>query len=284
LTSVEVLDYTGQHLIRRGGTMPLKWRAVLVGIVFLTLPTYAQQPSTPSSPVAPVRDAQALTVLQSAIAAMGGANAAAAIQDFTVQGTEQYVIDPDPTPAIFTWQTSGVEFSYTVQNANGTYTALSGHGIPAQLKHGNWIPLPPYVSRAELAFHNPAFVLYTELLNPNYTFQYIGSGVVNGNPAIHLHAADNSDSTGQLVTPQEWYFDPTSYLPVRVEFKVPGQRSAQGFTAGSIDFANYQSINSISVPYQLLLQVGHVTITVASIGINTGLTASTFDPPTGSAQ
>jgi hypothetical protein len=262
--------------------MPLKRLAVLFGIFFLTLPTYAQQPSTPSSPPAPVRDAQAIAVLQSAVAAMGGARAAAAIQDFTVQGNEQYVTDPGPTPATFTWQNSGAEFSYTVQNSNGTYTALSGHGIPAQLKHGNWIPLPPYVSRAELAFHNPIFVLYAELQSLNYSFQYVGPGSVEGNAAIHIRASDNSDAIGQLVTPQEWYFDPVTFLPMRVEYKAPDERNAQGSTPVSEEFSNYQAASGFVIPYQIKIQIGPSLLmaNVSSAIVNSGLPASTFDPPT----
>jgi len=262
--------------------MPLKRLALFSCLFAFALSTFAQQSSTPSTPPQPIRDAQALTVLQSAMAAMGGASAAAGIQDFTVQGNEQYVTDPDPTPATFTWQNSGAEFSYTVQNSNGTYTALSGHGIPAQLKHGNWIPLPPYVSRAELAFHNPIFVLYAELENQNYSFQFMGAGTVEGNAAIHIHASDNSDATGQLVTPQEWYFDPATFLPMRVEYKAPDERNAQGSTPVSEEFSNYQAASGFVIPYQIKIQIGPLLLmaNVSLATVNSGLPASTFDPPT----
>lgn len=263
--------------------MLLKRLAVLFGFVSLSSSVFAQQPSSQSPPV---RDPQAITVVQSAIAAVGGPSAAAAIQDFSVQGTERYVTDPDPNPATFSWQNSGAEFSYTVQNSNGTYTALSGHGIPAQLKHGNWIPLPPYVARAELAFHNPIFVLYAELQNQNYSFQYVGVGTVEGNAAIHIHAADNSDSIGQLVTPQEWYFDPATFLPMRVEFKAPDERNAQGSTPVSEEFSNYQTASGFVIPYQIKIQIGPQLLmaNISSATVNSGLPASTFDPPTTEAQ
>jgi hypothetical protein len=108
----------------------------------------------------PVKDAGALGVLQSSIAAMGGIATVGSILDSTVVGTSQYGSGTDaPPPISFTWQTAGSEFQSTAQNPNGVYTILSGHGSPAQLKHGNWVPLAPYVARATLPFHLPALVL-----------------------------------------------------------------------------------------------------------------------------
>jgi hypothetical protein len=244
---------------------------------------FGQQPS--SSPQ-PVRDAQAIAVVQSAIAALGGAGAVAAISDARITGTEQDSSNPDATPATFTWQTAGVEFSSTVQNSNGAYTEVSGHGAPAQFKNGSWVLMNPYVSRAELPFHLPILALYAEIQNPNITFQFVGSGTVEGKPAIHVHVADNSDSMGQLVTGQEWYFDPASYLPVRVEYKWPDKRNPNDTSPGALEFSNYNAVNGVNVPYQLKIQVSQLILqaTVTSAVFNSGLPASTFDPPAGSIQ
>jgi hypothetical protein len=176
----------------------------------------------------PVKDAGALGVLQSSIAAMGGIATVGSILDSTVVGTSQYGSGTDaPPPISFTWQTAGSEFQSTAQNPNGVYTILSGHGSPAQLKHGNWVPLAPYVARATLPFHLPALVLLSELQNINYSIQYVGQETINGKPAIHVHMADNSDSIGQAVTPQDWYFDPTTYLPIQVNFLLPDEGNFQ---------------------------------------------------------
>jgi hypothetical protein len=260
----------------------IKAFAAVCLFTLIVVSTLAQSTTTTS----PVRDPQAIATFQSAISALGGVSAAAAIQDFSIQGTEEYAANPDPTPATFTWLNSGVEFSFTVQNANGTYTALSGHGTPAQLKHGSWIPLPPYVARSVLALHNPVFVLYTELLNQNYSLQYVGAAVVDNKPAIQIHTADNSDATGQYVTRQEWYFDLTSFLPVRVEYKIPDERNVQGSTTGSEEFSNYQSVSGLVVPYQITIEVLHLQLiaNVTSVIFNSGLPPSIFNPPAGSAQ
>jgi hypothetical protein len=245
--------------------------------------TFGQQPA--NSPP-PVRDAQAMTVVQSAITALGGAGAVVAISDARVTGTEQDSANPDAIPATFSWQTSGVEFCSTVQNSNGTYTEVSGHGVPAQFKNGSWVLMNPYVSRAELPFHLPILALYAEIQNPNITFQFVGSGTVEGKPAIHVHVADNSDPMGQLVTGQEWYFDPASFLPVRVEYKWPDKRNPNDSILGALEFSNYNAVNGVNVAYQLKIQVSQLVLqaTVTLAVFNSGLPASTFDPPEGSIQ
>lgn len=265
--------------------MILKRLGLLPCALTFAFASNAQQTSTPSQPQ-PVRDAQAITVVQSAITALGGASAAVAISDATVTGTEQDPSDPDATPATFSWQTSGVEFSSTVQNSNGTYTEVSGHGAPAQFKNATWVLMSTYVSRAELPFHLPILALYAEIQNPNITFQFVGSGTVEGKAAIHVHVADNSDSMGQLVTAQEWYFDPASYLPVRVEYKWPDKGNPNDSSPGALEFSNYKAVSGVNVPYQLQIQVRQLILqaTVTSAVINSGLPASTFDPPAGSIQ
>jgi hypothetical protein len=245
--------------------------------------TFGQQ-ATSSPP--PVRDAQAVTVVQSAITAMGGAGAVVAITNATITGTEQDSSNPDATPTTFSWQTSGVEFSSTVQNSAGTYTEVSGHGAPAQFKNGIWALMLTSIVRAELPFHLPILALYAEIQNPNITFQFVGSGTVEGKPAIHVHVADNSDSMGQMVTGQEWYFDPASYLPVRVEYKWPDKTDLNYSVPGALEFSDYNAVNGVNVPYQLKIQVSQLVLqaTVTSAVFNSGLPASTFDPPEGSIQ
>jgi hypothetical protein len=262
------------------------WRTLVLGslLFFISQVGFAQSQSS-STP--PVRDPQAISVLQSSIAALGGTSAVAAITDTTVTGTEPDISNPGGPPVPFTWQTSGVEFSFTTQNSIGAYTALSGHGIPAQLKNGNWIPLPLYVARANLGFYLPALVLNGEIQNANYTLQYVGAATVEGNAVVHIHAVDNSDATSQIVTPQEWYFDPGTFLPVRVEYSIPEERNVNSSIPASMEFSNYQSVSGVAVPFQVKIQAAQLlslTAGVTSVVFNSGLPASTFDPPAAGAQ
>jgi hypothetical protein len=262
-------------------------RALVVGLM---VGSVAQagfgQSQSPSSLPPPVQDPQAIAVLQSAITVMGGPSAVAAISDATVIGTEQDISNPSGPPAKFTWQSSGSEFRSLTQNSNGPYIVLSGHGTPGQQKHGNWIPWPYHVARAHQPFYLPAVVLYAELQNPNYTLSYIGSATVDGKSAIKIHVFDASNRIGRLVTPQDWYFDPASFLPLRVEYLFPYQDDANHSSPFSMGFADFQSVGGILVPYQLQLHLisASTVATVTSVTFNSGLSSSTFDPPSGGGQ
>src|SRR5580700_7915820 len=95
---------------------PVRSLVVILLIVFASQVASAQFQAPPSASQ-PIRDQQAITVVQSAIAAMGGASAVSAIVDTTVSGMEPDLSNPGGPPVPFTWQTSGAEFRNTIQNS-----------------------------------------------------------------------------------------------------------------------------------------------------------------------
>ena len=148
-------------------------------------------------------------------------------------------------------------------------------------------PVPYFVAQANLPYELPALVLLNELSNPNYTLSYVGTATINGNPAIHIHTCDDTDLVSYFVTPQEWYFDARSGLPVLVQYGLPKPRNMQTSWPVSTSYANYQVVNGILVPYQLTMNVGPVVevATVSSVAFNRGLPSTQFQaPPAGGAQ
>jgi hypothetical protein len=214
---------------------------------------------------------------------MGGTQNIAAIQDSTIQGTQQDTTNPEAAPVTFTWQQSGTEFRDFIQAPDHTYTEVSGHGNPAQQLKGQWTYMNYNVARANLPFELPALVLYRELENQTYTLQYIGLATIEGKSALHIHTADDTDKVGSVVTPQEWYLDPVSFTPIRVEYRVPYLSNANQWTPISVDYKEYQTQNGVLVPFQLDINpsAGIIAATVNSVTFNSGLDASLFDPPSG---
>lgn len=262
--------------------MLLKRLAILLGIFAVAFSTCAQQTSIPPSPTAPVRDPQAIAVVQSAIAAMGGIGVASGIQDLTVQGTLQDVTGTSGQTIGFTWRNSGSEFRQELQQAGTTVRiSLSGHGTPGDFRNGAWVSPPYHESRANLPYYVPIYVLYSEISNPSYTLSYVGSTTVGGRPAIQIHTCDESDLFSHMVLPQDWYFDSASGLPLQVNFRIPSDTDAATSQAGTIQFANFQVVSGVAVPFQITLQEGPVSSTqiVSSVQFNTGISPSEFDPP-----
>jgi hypothetical protein len=232
----------------------------------------------------PVRDSAAISTLQSAITALGGENAVAAIQDCILTGS---ILNSNGTSNNFNWTIAGSEFRIEATTAKGgTNVFLSGHGSPAWVLNGNASALNSYVARANLPFYLPPYVLFQELNNPIYTLKYVGPVQLNGNQVIQVHISDDSDPVGTQVTPQEWYFDPVSFLPVRVQFREPANENAADYGNATFDMSQFTLFDAVLAPATISYSNGVVseTITIGAVTFNSGVSQSVFDPPQGGQQ
>ena len=174
--------------------LPLARASVLILLLGLTSQFVLAQAPAPTSPPVPVQDSRAITVIQSAIAAMGGATAIGAIQSSIVQGSSVAAPDAGSATTNFIWSHSGQDFRYEDDAASGSHIFVSNSGNPCDIQGGVVVPSAPQVARANLLFHIPALVLFNELNNSNYTLTYVGATTQNGTSALHIQTADNSDS------------------------------------------------------------------------------------------
>jgi hypothetical protein len=245
----------------------------------------AQTVPTPSSPQAtPVRDPVAVSTIQSAIAAMGGVTAVGTIQSSIAQGTSVDTPDDGNGSTNFVWSHSGQEFRYENVAAVGSHVFVSNSGSPCDIEGNTVVPSASHVARASLPFHIPALVLFNELSSSNYTLIYVGVAPLNGISAVHIQTIDHSDPVGQLVTPQDWYFDSTTSLPVSVQYRIPSAADPQIWFAGSISFGNYQAVNGALLPFRLTIQEGEgaaptVVATISSITFNTPISSTQCGAP-----
>jgi len=263
--------------LARAKSVPGSLVAVLVLVLGLTAAVSATTQS-------PERDAAAISTLQSAITVLGGSNAVAAIQDCILTGSALY---SDGTDRSFNWTIAGSQFRIQMATANGgTNVFLSGHGSPAWILNGNTKPLNYFMARANMPFYLPPYVLIQELSNPIYTLRYVGVVVLNGKNVVQVHVSDDSDSVGTLVTPQEWYFDPVSYLPLRVQYREPSNEKAVDYANATFDMSQFVPFNGVLVPTTISYSNGvtNETITIGAVTFNSGVSQSVFDPPQGGQQ
>lgn len=268
-------------------------RKRLVPSVFLlafALSTLAQQSSTPTAPLQSTRDAQAVTVVQQSIMAMGGAAALGQVQNSVVTAT---IVNPavqesapQGTTETFTWTYAGSEFRLEDSGTTGAHVLVSSGGSPQDYHDGAWYVVSPISVRTNLPYHVPALALFGETQNPGYSFVFIGSTTINGKTATHIQTRDDSDTTGHLFTPQDWYFDPATALPLRVEYQIPMSLNPSDSFRASIDFSNFQAVSGVLIPFQLSIAEGPVsmTSTVTSAVFNTAVNSSVFAPSTAGAQ
>jgi hypothetical protein len=234
----------------------------------------------------PVRDQQALKIVEAAINNLGATNSASAIQDCVLIGTSE----SDSNPSLrkeFTWTIAGNEFRFEGTNAKGTGSFVSGHGSPANTFNGKVSRINYHVGRANLPYYLPGLLLSRELANPNFALKYIGPANVNGRQTVQVHLSDGTDKIATLVTPQEWYFDLGSGLPLRVEFHIPANENAADFVKGTYDFSDFRSVNGMLTPFRVSFSQEPQplrVITFSSVTFNVGVAPSVFDAPKGVGQ
>jgi len=228
-----------------------------------------------------VRDSRALKIVQTAINNMGATNSTSVILDCAVTGASESDSNPE-VQKNFTWTIAGDEFRFEVSSANGTDLFVSGHGTPANVSNGKVSAINYHVARANLPYYLPGLLLSRELANSNFTVKYVGTARAGGRQAVQVHLSDGSDKIASLVTPQEWYFDVSSGLPLRVEFHIPTNANAGDLTKGRFDFSDFRSVGGILTPFQISFSeepLPHRVIRFNSVRFNVGVSPSVFDAP-----
>lgn len=243
----------------------------------------------------PQRDPQAILVLERALTALGGSAGTATIQDAVTRGH----IQPSPGSATqagsFVWKNSWVggthEFSAETQSdGDGERTlVVSGHGHPAAIDRGTLVTLPG-ASALEPAAHLPSRVLLAELNDPQYSFGGPTQAVVRGKgPAIRVHVELNGDTETRRAGSQDWFFDLSTWLPLRLEYNVPlapdpslTRTVPTQYLREAIDYSNFKDVGAAVLPFTLTTyeQDKQVAIiTLESVTFNNDLTPSEFDVP-----
>jgi len=254
---------------------------VLATVLLFTIPAEAQQLSAPTQ-----RDAQALAVLQNAVAAMGGTAAVSQVADTVITGNIQSSPGSAAQASTFKWETSGQNFRYEFQSGTTTQVFVSGHGNPANARNGTVKALSPLIALANPPLHFPGLVLAPILTNSNYSVTSGGKMTVNGVPAIKIHVFLNTDMLSALVSAQDWYFDAVSGLPLRVEHRLPDNRRPENYVQATDDFADFRVVSGLLVPFKITSYESGALVaveTITSVSFNNGLSSTEFDVPAGGA-
>ena len=239
---------------------------------------------TASSGPKPIRDEQALNVIQTAIAALGGTTAIGQVQSLQVQAQMQNA-DPNASGTM-TWEMSGSEFRIATNIGSKSGVMVTGYGSPTTSANGISRAVPQFVKNAIFI---PAFVsveLLNELQNAQYSFRYVGSTTVNGTAATVIETALTDSRVDGRVTLQKWYFAATN-LPIRVEYLLPSEKTPYAAMPGAVDLANYEAVSGVMFPFTITpyhWKQPFGTVSVQSVNVNPTIAASDFDPPTAGAQ
>lgn len=246
---------------------------VLVCGVWSSAQTSAQQTSVAA------KDSQAVATISMALTAMGGESAFAAIQDTTVSG-EAAPSDPSASPSQFIWKNMGISIRHEYAMPDGTHISTVNHGKGRrQEPSGKVTPIDIRAGLTIFPYHMPGTVLLSLLNAADRSLAVITDPSDDG-ALLHIQSIQSlSKPLLNPVTRQDWYFDPTTSLPVRVSFYLPDLRNQRLDGTATIVFSSWQTISGIQVPKSMQLLFDGSLQETFSLGtpvFNQGLQASTF--------
>lgn len=256
-------------------------RPLLLGLVALTsIPGCLAQ-----APAPPTRDARALAVVASALAASGPLSAIVDSVAIVRQGTTQTTVTslgPDRMRA--DWNAGGAARGWVVNGGRRLHLAKDGV---------TWRSAPdanaPFIRRTLL----PGPLLTDELARPEVSLAWVGDETADGAAAIHIRfsrvLAQHGDpaiaqSLAHAAQLDVWIAD-DSHLVVKLGWL---QISADDIRRGepvSITYGDYRATpgpaGSLQLPYAITSWVADAqvsTTTVESFQFNTGVAAALFTP------
>ncbi len=266
--------------------MTLKRLALVICLLFTFLPALAQQP-VPTIPV--TKDPQAVSLATASLAAL---SATLQISDVTLTGTGTRVAGSDVQSGNFTLKGLGTGDSRLDLNLAG--------GLRSEIRNDTsgtpqGFVISPGTSALPIAQHNcmtsaswffPALSVLAQTSDSIVSVAFVGQETKIGAPVNHirfwiqspsLSAADNT-TLGQL-TQTDFYLDSTSHLPVAIVFNTHPDNDALTNIVVEVDFSSYQSVNGVLVPFRIQKLLNNsltLDLTVTSVGVNQGLTATDF--------
>ena len=100
-------------------------------------------------------------------------------------------------------------------------------------------------------FHLPGQVLFAVLNDSHYQVSIVDQETAGGIPATRIRIVHRLVRGSEAGSTQEWWFDRSSYLPIKVTYLVPGQ-SISAYLPVTYSFSSWSSeAAGLIIPHQL---------------------------------
>jgi hypothetical protein len=238
------------------------------------------------------RDAQAISLLQQCLAAMGGAQALL-LQDSVAIGQAQTFLPDGSTVTLpIVKKSKGTKMVRTeLQRPEGTRVRVVNAGTGGiQNPDGTTRRLFSNNTVAERIEHIPALSILSEWQSSNIEVRYVGTDAVNGSPAqvvaisliptLDPKWADFYRTTTQTL----FYIDQAKALVSKIQYQNFAENDSNISEKVEIFLTDYRPVSGVLVPFtQSYYADGRLlsTVTLTSVTFNTGLSDSEFAVPGG---
>ena len=227
---------------------------LLLCCLFLSAPSWAQQPSGSQTTPQVASDPQAVAVVQAAITALGGATAISQAQSWTFQAQMRGA-----------FANGSVGYVVSTDTDRGVFAAADGSTRPAPPIHSHFVPALI------------ASILLKESQDPRFSFFYEVAGIQDVNPVSMIRVV-LTDGSANFVA-QFWWFD-ASGLPVLADFRLPAEIGARVSFPGVVRLSNYQTVSGVRYPFSIVAFLpGGLpqTTTIQSITTGSATTPNEFN-------
>jgi|GEM_PF-2849009 len=247
------------------------------------------EPAKPQVADSAPRNSQAVGLAASALNALVGH---LPIADATVKGDASYIAGSDRETGTATLEAhAGYESRTVLDLTDGKRSEVrNGSGAPPQRKtagpDGNWHAAPLHNCWTDETWFFPALMLQSALSDPQISFAYVDQETKNGISAQHIQIsrvvpgqAPKVIALIQRLSQVDFYLDPTTGLPVAIDFNTHPEKNAAINLPVEIQFSGWHPVNGIELPakIQKFLQ-GSLTLDLSNltISVNTGVPQSDF--------
>jgi|SRR5580698_1185961 hypothetical protein len=248
----------------------------------LSFPAQALLAQTPTA-AAPIRDAQAITVIQNSMTAMGGQNLSgvANIQE-TITLTDLENGTSSTAAATITANQSNA-FRSDVQDSSGNNLTTIWTEGRAQMQSASGVEELPRSAFGNAGLtHIPLLSVLSHWQDPEIALQYVGLETIGSSSAYHLRLQsplDPSLGLGAYDLPCDFYIDSQSFFVTRLIYAVRSPADLSKASAITANYGNYTSVSGLMIPFSVNYTSGDnllVSQTVQSAVVNAPISSSQF--------
>jgi hypothetical protein len=255
-----------------------------LSLLFMSIGLFAQV----QAPVAPpARDAQAIAILEKAIAAAGGTSRIVSLQDFAATGKIIYYWAGEEVKGTATIRGRGTDqFRLDADLPTGKRSWAVSRGAGSLKETDGSITPIPYHNAVALGTVTLAHAkLAAAVLDQSFRISYVGLQQVVDQQfhQIHISRQPISGQTANNATTElgaiDIFIDPVSFMVVGIQDQTHPKQTMAVDISHSIYFSDFRPINGMSIPFLVTERInGQRTwsLQLDQIAFNTGLLDTDF--------